>query len=34
VVSPSVATLAQLLDLMGDELVLGAEPIDYGHDRT
>jgi transcriptional regulator with XRE-family HTH domain len=33
-VSPSVATLAQLLDLMGDELVLDAEPIDYGHDRT
>jgi transcriptional regulator with XRE-family HTH domain len=34
VVSPSIATLAQLLDLMGEELVLGAEPIDYGHDRT
>lgn len=33
-VSPSVATLAQLLDLMGEELVLGAERIDYGHDRT
>jgi len=33
-VSPSVATLAQLFDLMGEELVLGAEPIDYGHDRT
>jgi transcriptional regulator with XRE-family HTH domain len=33
-VSPSVATLAQLLDLMGEELVLGAEQIDYGHDRT
>jgi transcriptional regulator with XRE-family HTH domain len=33
-VSPSVATLAQLLDLMGEELVLGAESIDYGHDRT
>ena len=33
-VSPSVATLAQLLDLMGEELRLGAEPIDYGHDRT
>ena len=28
VVSPSIATLAQLLDLMGEELVLGAEPID------
>ena len=34
VVSPSVSTLATLLDLMGEELVLGAEPIDYGHDRT
>ena len=33
-VSPSVATLAQLLDLMGEELVLSADPIDYGHDRT
>ena len=33
-VSPSVSTLAELLDLMGEELVLGAEPIDYGHDRT
>ena len=33
-VSPSVSTLAGLLDLMGEELVLGAEPIDYGHDRT
>ena len=33
-VSPSVAMLAQLLDLMGEELVLEAHPIDYGHDRT
>lgn len=33
-VSPSVATLAQLLDLMGEELTLEATPIDYGHDRT
>jgi transcriptional regulator with XRE-family HTH domain len=33
-VSPSVATLANLLDLMGEELTLGAEPIDYGHDWT
>jgi transcriptional regulator with XRE-family HTH domain len=33
-VSPSVVTLANLLDLMGEELTLGAEPIDYGHDRT
>jgi transcriptional regulator with XRE-family HTH domain len=33
-VSPSVATLAELLDLMGEELVLHTEPIDYGHDRT
>jgi transcriptional regulator with XRE-family HTH domain len=34
VVSPSVATLANWLDLMGEELKLGAERIDYGHDRT
>jgi len=33
-VSPSVAMLARLLDLMGEELVLEAEPIDYGHDLT
>ena len=33
-VSPSVDTLATLLDLMGEELQLGAEPIDYGHDVT
>jgi transcriptional regulator with XRE-family HTH domain len=33
-VSPSVTTLANLLDLMGEELTLGAEPIDYGHDPT
>jgi transcriptional regulator with XRE-family HTH domain len=32
-VSPSVATLAKLLDLIGEELTLGATPIDYGHDR-
>ena len=33
-VSPSVSTLAGLLDLLGEELELGATPIDYGHDRT
>jgi transcriptional regulator with XRE-family HTH domain len=33
-VSPSVSTLAHLLDLMGEQLVLDAEQIDYGHDRT
>ncbi len=33
-VSPSVATLATLLDLMGEELVLDARQIDYGFDRT
>ncbi|HEY7560588.1 MAG TPA: helix-turn-helix transcriptional regulator [Gaiellaceae bacterium] len=34
VVSPSVSTLAGLLDLLGEELELSASPIDYGHDRT
>ena len=34
VVSPSVSTLRQLLDLMGERLVLDAAQIDYGHDRT
>jgi transcriptional regulator with XRE-family HTH domain len=33
-VSPSVSTLATLLDLLGEELALSAQPIDYGHDRT
>lgn len=33
-VSPSVGTLAELLDLMGEQLVLEAHQIDYGHDRT
>jgi len=33
-VSPSVSTLATLLDLMGERLVLDAAQIDYGHDRT
>jgi transcriptional regulator with XRE-family HTH domain len=33
-VSPTVSTLARLLDLLGEELELGATPIDYGHDRT
>ena len=33
-VSPSVDTLAQLLDLMGEELALETRPIDYGHDVT
>jgi transcriptional regulator with XRE-family HTH domain len=34
VVSPSVSTLATLLDLLGEELELASSPIDYGHDRT
>jgi transcriptional regulator with XRE-family HTH domain len=33
-VSPSVDTLARLLDLLGEELALEARPIDYGHDVT
>jgi transcriptional regulator with XRE-family HTH domain len=33
-VSPSVATLAKLLDLMGEELELSATPIDSGIDGT
>lgn len=32
-VSPSVAMLASLLDLMGEELRLSAERVEYGHDR-
>jgi transcriptional regulator with XRE-family HTH domain len=33
-VSPSVETLRTLLDLMGEELLLDARAIDYGHDPT
>jgi transcriptional regulator with XRE-family HTH domain len=33
-VSPSVATLASLLDLMNEELVLQAREVDWGHDKT
>jgi transcriptional regulator with XRE-family HTH domain len=33
-VSPSVAMLARLLDLMGEELTIDARPIDYGIDKT
>lgn len=34
IVSPSVSTLATLLDLLGEELEMSAQPVDYGHDRT
>ena len=33
-VSPSVSTLAELLRLMNEELVLDAREIDWGHDVT
>jgi transcriptional regulator with XRE-family HTH domain len=33
-VSPSVATLAELLDLMGEELTLDARATDSGIDKT
>ena len=32
--SPSVKTLAELLHLMGEELVLGTEPLDAGVDLS
>ncbi len=34
VVSPTVATLAELLRLMNEELSLDARAIDRGHDPT
>ena len=34
VVSPGTDTLAALLRLMNEELVLDATPIDWGHDAT
>jgi transcriptional regulator with XRE-family HTH domain len=33
-VSPTVGTLAELLNLIGEDLVLGAEPTDSGIDRS
>ena len=33
-VSPSVSTLAELLRLMNEELVLDAHEVDWGHDVT
>ena len=33
-VSPSVATLAELLRLMGEKLELDAKPVDHGLDLT
>jgi transcriptional regulator with XRE-family HTH domain len=33
-VSPSVATLRELLYLLGEDLTLGAEQRDFGIDRT
>ena len=33
-VSPSVSTLAELLWLMNEELVLDAREVDWGHDVT
>ena len=34
VVSPSVATLAYLLEMLNEELVLEARGLDWGHDLT
>jgi transcriptional regulator with XRE-family HTH domain len=34
VVSPTIETAGQLFDLLGEELRLSAEPIEYGHDRA
>jgi transcriptional regulator with XRE-family HTH domain len=33
-ISPTVETLRNLLDLLGEELRLDTEPFDYGFDRT
>jgi transcriptional regulator with XRE-family HTH domain len=33
-VSPSVSTVAELLRLMNEELVLDAREVDWGHDVT
>ena len=33
-VSPTMETARELFDLLGEELRVTAEPIDYGHDRS
>lgn len=33
-VSPTVQTLARLFDVVGEELTLQTQPVDYGHDLT
>jgi len=33
-VSPTLSTAAELFDLLGEELRITSEPVDYGHDRT
>ena len=33
-VSPTMETARDLFDLLGEELRVTAEPIDYGHDRS
>lgn len=33
-VSPTVATLSELLRLMNEDLALEAREVDWGHDRT
>jgi transcriptional regulator with XRE-family HTH domain len=33
-VSPTLETARQLFDLLGEDLRVTAEPIEYGHDRT
>ena len=34
IVSPTLETLARLVDALGESLNVSTEPIDYGHDRT
>ena len=34
VVSPTVDTLAELLWMMNEQLELGTEPVNWGHDAT
>ena len=33
-ISPTIETARELFDLLGEELRVTSEPVDYGHDRT
>jgi transcriptional regulator with XRE-family HTH domain len=34
VISPTLSTVSELFDLLGEELQVTSAPVDYGHDRS